>query len=474
MGENVVLQWENLSDETKENLKGDPGIQGPKGDSGKTTYFHIKYAPVENPMASQMTETPSTYIGTYVDEFAMDSLDPLDYKWARFQGMMGEQGIPGEKGDEGRTYYLHIKYSNDGGKTFTDSNGETPGEWIGVYTDTTIDDPMDINLYKWSKIKGEDGVDANLLPWVDNWQTNATEIGNDYFISPKIFSGTRDSANEVLTGVALGHEVLTIVEDGVEKKLTGLFGVKDGELTFSLNSDTGLIKAMKGEIGNFTLDNGSLSAVDAGIEKLRLTTENIGDFNSLSTVETCSIRKSAGFPNQDTIREGTFQYFAEVEVNQSCVIEFTYLISAQCESGSAVFDVDCSVFDWYNNELGRVSGHKNNASISIPENGVYSIIFTISIKKGISSEPLIGEWSLLVDDNAKMVVGTKKSILGLDGIYSYWDATKYMYLSEKDRDFFFRLKGNSFIQSPNNQYGLRVINSGVQKTEDGGISWTNI
>ena len=42
-----------------------------------------------------MSETPNTYIGTYVDFEEKDSTDPRDYKWARLEGIPGEQGIPG-------------------------------------------------------------------------------------------------------------------------------------------------------------------------------------------------------------------------------------------------------------------------------------------------------------------------------------------------------------------------------------------
>ena len=51
---------------------------------------------------------------------------------------------------------MHIKYSNDG-QTFTDNNGETPGEWIGQYTDFEKNDSNVFSDYKWSKIKGEQG-----------------------------------------------------------------------------------------------------------------------------------------------------------------------------------------------------------------------------------------------------------------------------------------------------------------------------
>ena len=143
------------------------GIQGPQGErgiagkDGKTTYFHIKYSAVSNPTsASQMTETPSKYNGTYVDFTQTDSDDPKKYSWQQLegsQGPQGKQGISGTNGADGKTSYLHIKYSNDGGKTFTGNSGEDIGAYIGTCVDYAKDDPTSVGMYKWAKIKGEAG-----------------------------------------------------------------------------------------------------------------------------------------------------------------------------------------------------------------------------------------------------------------------------------------------------------------------------
>lgn len=142
--------------------KGEQGVPGKDGD-GRTSYFHIKYSSVEKPTTSyQMSETPNIYIGTYVDFDPSDSTDPNKYTWYRFQGLQGEKGergIPGKDGD-GRTTYLHIKYSNDGGKTFTSNNGETVGDYIGTYTDFNPNDSHDTSSYTWAKIKGDQGTEG--------------------------------------------------------------------------------------------------------------------------------------------------------------------------------------------------------------------------------------------------------------------------------------------------------------------------
>ena len=184
--------------------QGEQGIQGEAGSNGRTSYFHIKYAPVQNPTAEQMTETPSYYVGTYVDFTQTDSTDPLQYTWARFQGFDGEQGIPGINGEDGETSYLHIKYSNDGGQTFSskvglrlvafnslrltsatafrfadDNIGEVPGAYIGQYVDNIQADSTDVFRYTWTKIKGEQSYfHVKYSDYSDG--TNMNETGGKY------------------------------------------------------------------------------------------------------------------------------------------------------------------------------------------------------------------------------------------------------------------------------------------------------
>lgn len=142
--------------------KGDPGEQGvpgPAGADGKTSYFHIKYSSVANPTSpSQMTETPSAYIGTYVDFTEADSNDPADYTWSKFQGDPGAQGIPGQNGENGMTSYLHIAYANsaDGHTDFSVSDS-TGRAYMGVYVDFNQDDSSDPEDYTWSRTKGDPG-----------------------------------------------------------------------------------------------------------------------------------------------------------------------------------------------------------------------------------------------------------------------------------------------------------------------------
>jgi hypothetical protein len=75
----------------------------------------------------------------------------------------GVNGTPGQPGADGKTPYFHVKYSNDGGSTFTGNSGEDVGTYIGTCTDYNSEDPTSVSSYSWARIKGEAGADALTL-----------------------------------------------------------------------------------------------------------------------------------------------------------------------------------------------------------------------------------------------------------------------------------------------------------------------
>lgn len=139
--------------------KGDTGATGepgPAGADGRTTYFHIKYS--NNANGNPMTETPSKYIGTYVDFTQADSNDYTDYTWSQFQGDPGAQGIPGTNGENGQTSYLHIAYANSAdGQTDFSTTDATGRAYMGTCVDFNQADPTTPASYTWVKTQGETG-----------------------------------------------------------------------------------------------------------------------------------------------------------------------------------------------------------------------------------------------------------------------------------------------------------------------------
>jgi len=128
--------------------KGDQGIPGPKGSDGRTQYTHIAYADNATGSGFSQTNTDKTFVGVYIDFNPTDSRNPTDYRWTRWKGRDGADGLPGKAGVDGRTPYVHFAYSDnaDGsGLTMTD-NGQ---RYFGHYSDYEKPDSSDKTKYKW-------------------------------------------------------------------------------------------------------------------------------------------------------------------------------------------------------------------------------------------------------------------------------------------------------------------------------------
>lgn len=113
---------------------GDTGKDGAKGEDG--------YSPT-----ATISKNGDTTTITIVDKTGTHTQTIKD----------GINGTPGKDGTNGKTTYFHVKYSNDGGKTFTSNSGETVGSYIGTCTNYTEADPTAVGSYAWAKIKGEKG-----------------------------------------------------------------------------------------------------------------------------------------------------------------------------------------------------------------------------------------------------------------------------------------------------------------------------
>lgn len=170
--------------------QGAQGIQGIKGQDGQSTYFHVRYS--TNANGNPMTEAPTStteYMGTATTTSSTAPTSYSSYKWSKIKGEDGERGIQGAAGSDGRSSYLHIKYSNDG-KTFTSNNGETLGTYIGTYVDFTEMDSNNFNDYTWKKYVGEDGSDGKGISSITN-----------YYLVSSSSSGVTTSTSGWTTGI---------------------------------------------------------------------------------------------------------------------------------------------------------------------------------------------------------------------------------------------------------------------------------
>lgn len=340
--------------------KGEQGVPGKDGD-GRTSYFHIKYSSVANPTASyQMSETPDVYIGTYVDFDPSDSTDPSKYTWYRFQGLQGEkgeQGIPGV-GTDGKTSYLHIKYSDDGGRTFTSYNGETVGEYIGTYTDFNPSDSHDVGSYTWAKIKGDQGSEGigvkqvqilyyvhysktsapstSAAGWASSipayqegkylWQTNKiTYTDNSIYFTTPVYLSSWEANHKAETAISIATQTSEKFEWLVKKGSTqSSLTLTDATIEAIANSDIKL-KAKNISLEGIITANGSFRILEDGraeIDSLSVDKEISTDVLTINTInnsryqqvldDDINITIYQSWPNSEEFEEGSnYQSFHE-------------------------------------------------------------------------------------------------------------------------------------------------------------------
>ena len=365
-------------------IKGDTGPQGvpgPAGDDGKVYYTWIRYADDVNGAGISNDPTGKTFIGlAYNKETATESNTASDYTWSRFRGEDGTDGVPGPAGEDGKTTYTWIAYSDnaDGSDLYQIPTDSTKYIGIAVNKDTATEssNPTD---YTWSRFRGADGQDAvmfaiefymngisvqnipcdihsnsiggniltanlyrisgdtkilfsankwivtylkngseviswnvpevptasvdisldrsfeydsilvqpyrvignetiasgtiskvmsNVPDWLVGWDTNKVQIGSEYMISPKLFTGKNAGTAEepILTGIVQGDKCITI--DGVER--SGIFALVDNEVIFELDPENrkykfnGEVNATSGVFKNIKSPNDSFRIKENG------------------------------------------------------------------------------------------------------------------------------------------------------------------------------------------------------------------
>ena len=202
--------------------KGDPGPQGPKGDQGipgvkgvdgKTQYTHIAYADTVSGGGFSQTDTNKPFIGMYQDFNAIDSRNPQDYRWSKWKGSDGRDGIPGKAGADGRTPYVHFAYadSSDGRTGFSlTQNGNK--RYLGVCTNFDRTDSTNPADYSWNDMTGSVSVGGeNLIrnsafpDNLDGWGTWEAPQGNSR-LSPRkhpfYYNGSKPMFALVTTSMA--------------------------------------------------------------------------------------------------------------------------------------------------------------------------------------------------------------------------------------------------------------------------------
>nr|DAX60764.1 MAG TPA: tail protein [Caudoviricetes sp.] len=145
--------------------KGDQGIPGIKGADGKTQYTHIAYADTVSGSGFSQTDTDKAFIGMYQDFSTTDSRNPQDYRWSKWKGSDGRDGIPGKAGADGRTPYVHFAYADSAdGRTGFSLTQDGTKRYLGICTDFDKANSTNPADYAWNDTAGSVSVGGrNLL-----------------------------------------------------------------------------------------------------------------------------------------------------------------------------------------------------------------------------------------------------------------------------------------------------------------------
>lgn len=336
----------------------------------------------------------------------------------------GENGTPGKDGENGKTSYLHVKYSDDAGKTFTENNGETAGKYIGVYSNQTENDSNAVADYTWVKIEGDDGI-----PSYVHFAYATSADGKDSF-STEWFAGASYLGART-DHTAKDSEAYTDYEWSLIKGKDG----KDGTSVTILGSyDT--IEDLKtahatGDTGDGYMVGGNLyvwSADDSAWKNVGQIKGEDGKDGTSSYVHFAYATSSDGLQGFNT------SWFAEA----------TYMgvLADHKEQDSDVYtDYKWSLIRGRDGHTPIVKATKNGTETTITIDGQEAAV----IKDGTNGESIKG-------DSAYLHIAYAKSSDGQDGFSTTWfnTATYIGFKSdhtEKDSDEYTdyewsRIKGN--------------------------------
>lgn len=204
----------------------------------------------------------------------------------------GERGVPGEKGDDGKTLYTWIKYSqySDGSNMTDDPDGAI---YIGLaYNKESITESTNPSDYNWSKIKGSDAYTVVL--------TNE----NISFATDKDRNPLSNQTHTCEVIVLKGTEVRTDFAIGAIENVTGILtSVSNRIITLSTNTSTA-IASDSGKISiPITIDGTEFSKVITfSVSKQGIKGENGIDSKSLDLY---SSSYTVAFDADDNLKDST-------------------------------------------------------------------------------------------------------------------------------------------------------------------------
>lgn len=225
----------------------------------------------------------------------------------------------------GKSGYIHIKFSDDGGKTFTGNSGEIPGIFMGTYTDNIEEDSNDVSKYAWNKVRGNDGASPYSVILTNeniSFSTNIDKVplsNQSYTCGIIVYQGTK------------------LRNDFLIKSVSSVQGISISKSTDSITlnasstaflSDSGIIDVV------VTIDNQEISK--------QITWSLSKQGNGISSTETTYQPSSSGttVPTGDwlssipPVNEGNFLWTRTKTSYTNGTISYSYSVSKMGTSGA--------------------------------------------------------------------------------------------------------------------------------------------
>lgn len=286
----VILSWDNLSPEVKENLKG--------ADGKDAVLFQIEFYM----NGTRINDIPCGIHGVSI------SGNTVIAKLYRISGNTKEDYTP-EK--------WRISYLKEGVEVLSSQPLESLN-FINISLDiSSAYDSIAVKTYEKSipdyVLLTEGSISkvmSNVPDWLVGWDTNKVQIGSEYMISPKLFTGKNAGTAEepILTGIVQGDKCITI--DGVER--SGIFALVDNEVIFELDPENrkykfnGEVNATSGVFKNIKSPNDSFRIKENGEIEIvgKISTSSNG-----TRIEIDPITNSLKMYTQDGIEVGSLSFF---------------------------------------------------------------------------------------------------------------------------------------------------------------------
>ena len=286
----VILGWDNLSPEVKENLKG--------ADGKDAVLLQIEFY-MNN---IRINDIPCDIHSVPVSGNAITA------RLYRISGSTKEDYAP----DRWRVSYL-----KEGVEVLSSQPLESLN-FINISLDISSSyDSIVVGAYKKSipdyVLLTEGSISkvmSNVPDWLIGWDTKKVQIGGEYMISPKLFTGKNAGTAEepILTGIVQGDKCITI--DGVER--SGIFALVDNEVIFELDPENrkykfnGEVNATSGVFKNIKSPNDSFRIKENGEIEIvgKISTSSNG-----TRIEIDPVTNSLKMYTQDGIEVGSLSFF---------------------------------------------------------------------------------------------------------------------------------------------------------------------